>query len=119
MVAGGAIYRDQCSACDGLQGKGVPALFPLLAESTLVRSGDPTALVRIVLRGARSVATDSEPTARGMPSYAWQLDDTQVPAVLTYVRNAWARPRQPFRPRTLAVRAAISWSIRIKTFLFG
>jgi mono/diheme cytochrome c family protein len=89
MVAGGAIYRDQCSACHGLQGKGVAALFPSLAESTLVRSNDPTTLVRIVLRGARSVATDKEPTAPGMPSYAWQLDDTQVAAVLTYVRNAW------------------------------
>jgi mono/diheme cytochrome c family protein len=24
-----------------------------------------------------------------MPSYGWQLDDAQVAAVLTYVRNAW------------------------------
>jgi mono/diheme cytochrome c family protein len=24
-----------------------------------------------------------------MPSYAWQLDDAQVAAVATYVRNTW------------------------------
>lgn len=30
-----------------------------------------------------------EPTAPGMPSFAWQLDDAQVAAVLTYVRNDW------------------------------
>ena len=89
MVAGAAIYRDQCSACHGLDGKGVPKLFPSLAESSMVRSDDPTTLIRIVLRGARSVATTAEPTAPGMPSFGWQLDDAQVAAVMTYIRNAW------------------------------
>jgi mono/diheme cytochrome c family protein len=55
----------------------------------MVRSTDPTTAIRIVLRGARSVATDSEPTAPGMPSYGQQLDDSQVAAVLTYMRNMW------------------------------
>jgi len=90
MAAGGAIYRDQCSACHGLDGRGVPLLFPSLADSSMARSDDSTTLIRIVLRGARSVATDAEPTAPGMPSYGWQLDDGQVAAVLTYVRNTWA-----------------------------
>jgi mono/diheme cytochrome c family protein len=89
MAAGGAIYRDQCSACHGLDGRGVPLLFPSLADSSMARSDDPTTLIRIVLRGARSVATAAEPTAPGMPSYGWQLDDGQVAAVLTYVRNTW------------------------------
>jgi mono/diheme cytochrome c family protein len=89
MVAGAAIYRDACSACHGLDGRGTAQLFPSLADSSMVRSNDPATLIRIVLRGARSVATAGEPTAPGMPSYAWQLDDAQVAAVLTYVRNAW------------------------------
>ena len=33
MVAGSAIYADECSACHGLDGKGVPYLFPSLAGS--------------------------------------------------------------------------------------
>jgi mono/diheme cytochrome c family protein len=89
MVAGGAIYRDQCSACHGLEGKGVAHLFPALADSPAVRQSDPASLIRVVLRGARSVATEKEPTSPGMPSFAWQLNDDQVAAVLTYVRNAW------------------------------
>jgi mono/diheme cytochrome c family protein len=89
MVAGQAIYRDQCSACHGLDGKGVPQLFPSLAESPSTRASDPTSLVRVILRGARSVATAAEPTAPGMPSFAWQLDDAQIAAVTTYIRNAW------------------------------
>jgi mono/diheme cytochrome c family protein len=89
IVAGAAIYRDQCSACHGLDGKGVAELFPSLAESSMVRSEDPTTSIRIVLRGARSVGTSAQPTASGMPSYGWQLNDNEVAAVLTYIRNSW------------------------------
>ncbi|MDE2138646.1 MAG: c-type cytochrome, partial [Gammaproteobacteria bacterium] len=95
MVAGAAIYRDQCSACHGLGGRGTPLLFPALADSALVRSEDPASLVRIVLRGARSAATAAEPTAPGMPAYGAQLDDAQVAAVLTYVRNGFGRGAAP------------------------
>jgi mono/diheme cytochrome c family protein len=89
MAAGQAIYRDQCSACHGLKGQGIPLLFPSLADASVVRAEDPATLIRIVLRGARSVATDAEPTSPGMPSYGWQLNDAQVAAVLTYIRNSW------------------------------
>jgi mono/diheme cytochrome c family protein len=89
MSAGNAIYRDQCSACHGIEGRGVPKLFPSVASSSMVRSNDPTTAIRIVLRGARSVGTRAEPTAPGMPSYGWQLDDGQVAAVLNYIRNSW------------------------------
>lgn len=87
MVAGAAIYRDQCSACHGIDGKGVTELFPSLAESSMARSDDPTSAIRIILRGARSVGTDAQPTAAGMPSYGRQLDDAEIAAVLTYIRN--------------------------------
>ncbi len=90
MKAGAAIFHDTCSACHGLNGEGIPHLFPALAESPNVRSRNPATLIRIVLRGTRSVATPSEPTAPVMPAFAWQLNDDQIAAVLTYVRNAWA-----------------------------
>jgi mono/diheme cytochrome c family protein len=89
MKAGQAIYHDQCSACHQLDGKGVSNLFPSLADSSQVRSDDPTTMIRIVLQGARSVATAGEPTGPGMPSFAWQLSDAQVAAVATYIRNTW------------------------------
>ncbi len=98
MVAGQAIYRDQCAACHQIDGKGVPQLFPSLAESSGVRSRDATTLIRIVLRGARSVATKKEPTAPGMPSFGRQLNDEQVAAVVSYVRNAWGRPAAAIAP---------------------
>ena len=60
MVAGQAIYRDQCSACHQIDGKGVPRLFPSLADSSMACGrAIATTLIRIVLRGARSVATET------------------------------------------------------------
>jgi mono/diheme cytochrome c family protein len=98
MTAGAAIYRDQCSACHGLDGKGIAELFPSVADSSMVRSDDPTTSIRIVLRGARSVGTKAQPTASGMPSYGRQLDDDQVAAVLTYMRNNWGGAARPVTP---------------------
>jgi mono/diheme cytochrome c family protein len=89
MKAGQAIYRDTCSACHGIDGKGVPSLFPALAKAPQARAPDPTSNIRVVLRGVRSVATKAEPTAPAMPSFAWQLNDAQAAAVLTYIRNSW------------------------------
>jgi mono/diheme cytochrome c family protein len=95
MVAGAAIYRDQCSACHGIDGKGVAELFPSIADSSMVKSDDPSTSIRIVLRGARSVGTPAQPTAPGMPSYGRQLDDAQIAAVLTYMRNNWGPAAAP------------------------
>jgi mono/diheme cytochrome c family protein len=98
MAAGGAIYADECSACHGLDGKGVPYLFPSLTGSPNVRSVDPASLIRVVLEGARSVATAGEPTGPGMPSFAWKLNDDEAAAVLTYIRNSWGSSAPPVDP---------------------
>jgi len=89
MKVGNAIYRDQCSACHGIEGRGVPQLFSSLRESAMVRSDDPTTVIRMVLRGARSASTEAEPTAPGMPSYGHQLNDRQIAAVLNFIRGGW------------------------------
>jgi mono/diheme cytochrome c family protein len=89
MVAGAAIYRDTCSGCHKIDGSGVPYLIPDLAGSAAVASREPTTVLRVILHGAASVATHEEPTGPQMPSYGWQLDDAQVAAVATYVRNSW------------------------------
>jgi mono/diheme cytochrome c family protein len=102
LVAGEAIYRDQCAACHEIDGKGVARLFPSLADSSMARSDDPTSLLRLVLRGSRSVATKDEPTGPGMPSFAWQLNDEHIAAVATYVRNHWGNPAPAVSPSEVA-----------------
>ena len=89
MRAGQAIYRDQCSACHKLDGSGVADMFPALKTAASVRASDPLSLIHVVMNGAKTASTQQAPTGPGMPSYAWQLSDEQIAAVLTYVRNAW------------------------------
>jgi mono/diheme cytochrome c family protein len=89
MAAGKAIYVDSCSACHRSDGNGVPHMFPPLAKNGNVQSDDPTTVVRMILQGARTAVTDQRPTPSSMPAYGWKLDDSQVAAVATYVRNAW------------------------------
>jgi len=95
MKTGGAIYVDECAACHRQNASGIPGLFPTLAGSPAVQSVDPTSLLRVVLRGARSAATDGAPTAPGMPAFGWLLSDQDVAAVVTYVRNAWGNSAPP------------------------
>ncbi len=89
MRAGEAIYLDRCMACHRRDGQGVANLIPRLAGSQVVQQEGPDTLLRLVISGVRSVATDQEPTAPAMPSFGWQLNDQQVADVVSYIRNAW------------------------------
>jgi cbb3-type cytochrome c oxidase subunit III len=91
LSAGGAIYQDLCSACHAQDGKGVGNMFPNLAEAATVKAKDPTTVLRVILQGAQTVSTDREPTGPAMPAFGWQLDDAQIAAVATYVRNHFGR----------------------------
>jgi mono/diheme cytochrome c family protein len=91
MIAGAAIYADICSGCHKGDGSGVAYLFPDIAHAPSVASRDPTTLIRVVLQGANTVATEQEPTGPQMPPFGWQLSDTQVAAVTTYIRNSWTQ----------------------------
>jgi mono/diheme cytochrome c family protein len=42
-----------------------------------------------VTSGKSEHTAGGAPAGPGMPSYPWQLNDEQIAAVLTYVRNAW------------------------------
>ncbi len=95
MVAGQAIYKDNCAACHKDSGTGSPRLFAELAGSHAVQSDDPTTLIRVVLAGSQGAATPGAPTAPAMPSFGWRLDDAQVASVLTYIRNAWTNAASP------------------------
>jgi mono/diheme cytochrome c family protein len=95
FAAGNAIYQDLCSSCHAIDGKGVPNLFPNLSEAATVSAKDPATVLRVILQGAQSVATDAEPTGPAMPAFGWQLNDAQVAAVATYVRSNFGKKAPP------------------------
>jgi mono/diheme cytochrome c family protein len=89
MRAGQAVYLDNCAACHSAAGTGIPQLFSALKDNPSVLADDPISVIRVVLQGAQSVATDSAPTGSSMPAHGWKLSDEQVAAVVTYIRNSW------------------------------
>lgn len=107
LAAGGAIYQDLCSACHKADGSGVANLIPDLSHAATVVAGDPTTVLRVILQGAQSVATDREPTAPAMPAFGWQLNDAQVAAVATYVRSHWGKAPAVSEEQVKAERQAL------------
>ncbi len=91
LSSGQAIYQDLCSACHQMDGKGSSHLFPDLSEAATVSATDPATVLRVILQGAQSVATEREPTGPSMPAFGWQLDDRQIAALATYVRDQWGK----------------------------
>jgi mono/diheme cytochrome c family protein len=89
MQRGQAIYNERCAACHTVAGVGIVGLFPRLSGAPLAQQSQAASLIRVVLEGSRAVATDGAPTGPAMPSFAWQLSDADVAAVVTYIRNAW------------------------------
>lgn len=98
MVAGQAIYKDNCAGCHTDSGAGAPGLFPRLAGSAAVQSDDPTTLIRTVLFGSKATATAGAPTGPAMPSFAWRLNDGETAALVAYIRNAWGNAATPTSP---------------------
>jgi mono/diheme cytochrome c family protein len=89
MRAGQAVYLDNCAPCHSAGGTGIAKLFSALKESPSVLADDPISVIRVVLQGAQSVATDAAPTGAAMPAHGWKLTDDEVAAVVTYIRNSW------------------------------
>lgn len=77
MKRGEKVYQN-CVACHGPTGAGVPGVFPALTGSKLA-TGPVNAHINIVLKGKPGTA---------MQAYAGQLNDADIAAVVTYERNA-------------------------------
>ena len=88
-------FLDNCSACHQPTGKGVKGAFPALAGSPFVQ-GDPKIVMTTVLNGRA-----------GMPAFKDDLTDTDLAAILTYVRTSWGNKASAIKPTdVLAARNA-------------
>ena len=90
LADGKSQFNDNCSACHQVTGKGVKGAFPALAGSPLVQ-GDPQLLTTTVLNGRA-----------GMPAFKDDLSDTDLSAILTYVRSSWGNKASPVKPADVA-----------------
>ena len=89
MDEGQALYVDNCAGCHMNNGTGLDNAFPTLRASSAVQVAKPQLLIAVILEGARSPATSAKPTGLMMPAFGSKLDDAEVAALTTYIRNAW------------------------------
>jgi len=76
---GEGVYQKNCVACHQMNGEGLPPIFPALAGSDIVMF-DKDRNVEILMEGVQGAATQS---------FANQLSEVDMAAVITYTRQAW------------------------------
>ena len=83
------LYENHCAQCHGDQGQGVAGAYPALAGNRAVTMASTVNLVQIVLNGGFAPSTQGNPRPYGMPPFVLVMDDSEIAAVLTHVRNSW------------------------------
>jgi cytochrome c oxidase subunit II len=93
---GKAIFETEgnCVDCHRLNGKGLPGTFPALDGDPFV-TGAPGPVIATVLKGRKGQLGQ-------MPSWKEKLDDGQVAAVVTYIRQAWSNMAPEVSPPLVA-----------------
>ena len=98
---GRPIFTAICAPCHQAHGGGLEGLAPPLVDSEWVL-GPPARLVRIILHGLRGQIVVAGRTYTGdMPAFG-SLEDEQVAAILTYVRNEWGQSAHAISPAEVA-----------------
>ena len=87
---GQSIYVEQCSGCHQVQGQGQATVAPPLAGSKRVAANGDVP-VRILTNGL-------EGKIGLMPPLGSAMNDEEVAAVLTYVRQSWGNTGTPLPP---------------------
>jgi mono/diheme cytochrome c family protein len=94
LKLGAALYGKHCADCHGKEGRGGAAeggapAYPPLAGNRTVLLAEPVNAIRVVLNGGFAPSTQGNPRPYGMPPHSQVLSDTEVAAVVTYVRASW------------------------------
>jgi cytochrome c oxidase subunit II len=95
VARGEKIYASTCVACHQAQGQGTPAMkAPALAGNKFV-VGAEQGPIETVLNGRPNTA---------MQSFKQTLSDTEIAAVITYVRNSWGNKASDVQPAEVKAR---------------
>jgi len=95
ITANGAEVYATCTTCHQADGKGMPGLYPPLAESEWV-NGKGDVVIAAVLHGVQGEITVKGEKYNGvMVPWGVSLDDNQVAAVVNYVRSSFGNSAPP------------------------
>lgn len=92
------LYEQHCAQCHGDKGQGVPNAYPRLAGNRAVTMASTENLVQMVLGGGYAPATAGNPRPFGMPPFVLVMNDSEVAAVITHIRNSWGNQAAGITP---------------------
>jgi len=106
MKRGLAVYSRTCIACHQPTGKGIPPVFPSIAETPIV-VGNPELPIKFILQGLMGPITVGGMTYNSMMPPVAGVNDGDIADVLTYVRQSFGNKANPVSVEQVkAVRAA-------------
>jgi mono/diheme cytochrome c family protein len=91
---GQKVFEDNCADCHRLNGKGLPGTFPAHDGNPFI-VGSPGPVIATVLSGRKG-------NLGRMPTWKDKLDDQQIAAVVTYIRQAWSNRAPAVTPAMVA-----------------
>ena len=95
MATGAKVYEEHCASCHMPDGSGVPRAYPPMANNHAITMRNPVNLIRMVLNGGFPPSTEGNPRPYGMPPFYPILNDSQIAAVVTYIRQSWGNKASP------------------------
>lgn len=98
LKLGAKVYENQCATCHGADGKGAPPAYPPLAGNRSLAAEIAVNPVRMVLNGGYPPGTAGNPRPYGMPPFGTTLSDSEVAAVVSYIRASWGNQGTPVFP---------------------
>nr|WP_297353034.1 cytochrome c [uncultured Caldimonas sp.] len=98
LALGSKLYEQHCTSCHGAKGEGVQSIYPPLAGNRAVLLDSPNNLVQVIRRGGFPPTTAGNPQPFGMPPFRQLLNDEEIAAVTTFIRQAWGHAAAPVTP---------------------
>ena len=89
MALGAKLYKEHCADCHETNGAGRPPAYPPLAGNRALTMRSAVNPIRMVLNGGFAPGTAGNPRPYGMPPFRPLLNDDDVAAVVSYIRNSW------------------------------
>jgi mono/diheme cytochrome c family protein len=89
MTLGATLYDRNCKECHAVDGNGRPPAYPPLAGNRALTMRSAVNPIRMVLNGGFPPGTAGNPRPYGMPPFRPTLNDDEVAAVVSYIRNSW------------------------------
>jgi mono/diheme cytochrome c family protein len=89
LKLGATLYEKHCAECHQPKGEGTAAAYPPLAGNRSITAHSAINSIRVILNGGYPPSTSGNPRPYGMPPFGPTLNDDEVAAVASYIRNAW------------------------------